>query len=127
METENSSDAGLFLKILTLVSLASLTLRMPFMALMVLMALVALTTPLQLSPHSALMGGQFAETPSKTHILCPSLTPMALARPFFSVIWSAFGEKTVFKIHFFDHRKGQFLLCQCQWRKRRLYYFVLFR
>ncbi|HTV39866.1 MAG TPA: hypothetical protein VMF08_04785 [Candidatus Sulfotelmatobacter sp.] len=77
--------------------------------------------PSELSPRSRLMGGQFAETPSKTHILCVSVTPMALATPFFSLIRRTFVGKTVFKTQFFDHRKGQFLLCQCHRRNRRLY------
>jgi len=59
------------------------------------------------------MGGQFAETLSKTHIFRLSSTPMALPWPLFSVIWGIFGEKTVFKTHFFDHRKGQFLPWPC--------------
>jgi len=60
------------------------------------------------------MGGQFAETLSKTHIFRPSSTPMALPWPPFSVILGIFGEKTVFKTHFLDHQKGQFLVRQCQ-------------
>jgi len=46
------------------------------------------------------MGGQFAETLSKTHIFHTSFTPMAMARPPFSVIWGIFAEKTVSKTHF---------------------------
>jgi len=63
----------------------------------------------QLSPRSALMGGQLAPTLSKTHIFYMSFTPMALAWLFFSAIRRIFGEKTVFKTRFFDHPKGQFL------------------
>ncbi|HTV39242.1 MAG TPA: hypothetical protein VMF08_01595 [Candidatus Sulfotelmatobacter sp.] len=110
MKTQNPSDAGLSLKILTLLSLASLTSPIQFMALMALVALVALTTPLQLSPRSRLMGGQLALTLSKTLIFHTSFTPMALARPTFSVIRCIFAGKTVFKTRFFDHRKGQFPL-----------------
>ena len=66
--------------------------------------------PSELSPRSRLMGGQFAETLSKAHIFHTSLTPMAFARPVFSVIRRIFGEKTVSKTHFLDHRKGQFPL-----------------
>ncbi|HTV40859.1 MAG TPA: hypothetical protein VMF08_09800 [Candidatus Sulfotelmatobacter sp.] len=72
--------------------------------------LMALATSLQLSPRSRLMGGQFAEMPSKTHVFRISFPPMTLASLPFSVIWGIFGDKTAFKTHFFDHRKGQFLL-----------------
>ncbi|HTV42802.1 MAG TPA: hypothetical protein VMF08_19715, partial [Candidatus Sulfotelmatobacter sp.] len=106
---------------MSIASIMSLTPPMQFMALAALMALVALATPLQLSPRSRLMGGQFAETLSKTDIFHKSFPPMALARPPFSVIWGIFGAKTVSKTHFFDHQKGQFPFRQCHRLKKYLY------
>jgi len=64
-------------------------------------------------PTFPLDGGQFAGTRSKTLIFRISFTPMALARPAFSVIRCIFAGKTVSKSHFSDHQKGQFPFRQC--------------